>query len=201
MSTHDSHTTRTHGLLLAICCAVMTGLTAVPAFADPSGSGSGVPVRFHGETLFTLQTGLANVDAASRAAAIEKRLDRLTHATPSVIDSLRVEDHEQTAYVLTSEEVLFVVTDNEAKAAGKPRHLLAEEQTETIREAILALPSLQSSREPASPMTLRNLLWAGVATALLIFFAVAFHVLFPRLYEALEAWSETQLRAVSLHGL
>ncbi|MDH4369874.1 MAG: mechanosensitive ion channel family protein [Nitrospira sp.] len=201
MSTHDSHTTRTHGLLLAICCAVMTGLTAVPAFADPSGSGSGVPVRFHGETLFTLQTGLANVDAASRAAAIEKRLDRLTHATPSVIDSLRVEDHEQTAYVLTSEEVLFVVTDNEAKAAGKPRHLLAEEQTETIREAILALPSLQSSREPASPMTLRNLLWAGVATALLIFFAVAFHVLFPRLYEALEAWSETQVRAVSLHGL
>ncbi|NJN69600.1 MAG: mechanosensitive ion channel, partial [Nitrospira sp.] len=117
------------------------------------------------------------------------------------IDSLRVEDHEQTAYVLTSEEVLFVVTDNEAKAAGKTRHLLAEEQTETIREALRASLSIQPSHQSAHPITMRDLLWAGVATALLIFFAVAFHVLFPRLYEALDAWSETQLRAVSLRGL
>ena len=185
----------------AVCVALLFWLTAAPIFAAPSVAGQGVPVRLHGQTLFTLQTGLANVDTASRAAAIEKRLDRLALAAPSVIDSLRVEDHEQTAYVLTSEEVLFVVTDTEAKAAGKPRHLLAEEQTETIREALQTLPSLQSSREPASSMTVRNLLWAGVATALLIFFAVAFHVFFPRLYEAIEAWSETQLRAVSLRGL
>ncbi|NJL16131.1 MAG: hypothetical protein HC938_01970 [Nitrospira sp.] len=97
---------------------IMAWLTAAPVFADPQGSGSAAPVRLHGETLFTLQTGLANVDTASRATAIEKRLDRLARAAPSVIESLRVEDHEQTAYVLTSEEVLFVVTDNEAKAAG-----------------------------------------------------------------------------------
>lgn len=185
----------------AVCVALLFWLTAAPIFAAPSVAGPGVPVRLHGETLFTLQTGLANVDTASRAAAIEKRLDRLALAAPSVIDSLRVEDHEQTAYVLTSEEVLFVVTDTEAKAAGKPRHLLAEEQTETIREALQTLPSLQSSREPASSLTVRNLLWAGVATALLIFFAVAFQVFFHRLYEAIEAWSETQLRAVSLRGL
>jgi small-conductance mechanosensitive channel len=181
--------------------ALLFWLTVAPIFAAPSAAGPGVPVRLHGETLFTLQTGLANVDTASRAAAIEKRLDRLALAAPSVIDTLRVEDHEQTAYVLTSEEVLFVVTDTEAKAAGKPRHLLAEEQTETIREALQTLPSLQSSREPASSITVRNLLWAGVATALLIFFAVAFQVFFPRLYEAIETWSETQLRAVSLRGL
>jgi small-conductance mechanosensitive channel len=150
--------------------------------------------------LFTLQTGLANVDAAVRAAAIEKRLGRLTRARPSVIDSLRVEDHEQTAYVLTSEEVLFVVTDSEAKAAGKPRHLLAEEQTETIREALRDSPSTQRSSAPPSPTNLRDLLWAGVATALLIFFAVASYVFFPRLYEALHAWCETQPRDVSLRS-
>lgn len=150
-----------------------------------------------------IQTGLANVDAASRAAAIEKRLARLTRATSSVIDSLRVEDHEQTAYVLTSEEVLFVVTDNEAKAAGKPRHRIAEEQTETIREALRASLSAQPSRAgESSPSTgLRDLLWAGVATALLIFFAVAAHVLFPRLYEGLDVWRETHPRAVSFRGL
>ncbi len=188
---------------LAICGIVMAWLTATPIFAAPSVAGPGVPVRLHGETLFTIQTGLANVDAASRAAAIEKRLARLTRATPSVIDSLRVEEHEQTAYILTSEEVLFVVTDNEAKAAGKPRHRIAEEQTETIREALRASFSDQPSRAGESPpsVSLRDLLWAGVATALLIFFAVASAVFFPRLYEALDMWRETHTRAVSLRGL
>lgn len=185
----------------ATCVALCSWLTFGLIFAAPAGSGSGVPVRLHGETLFTIQTGLANVDAASRATAIEKRLVRLTRATPSVIDSLRVEDHEQTAYVLTSEEVLFVVTDNEAKAAGKPRRLLAEEQTEKIREVLIDFPPTKPSREPSPQMTLRNLLWAGVATALLIFFAVASSVFFPRLYEALGVWHETHPHVVSLRGL
>lgn len=201
LSKHSPHSATSLRVRLALYSIVIAWLTAIPVFAEPSPSGAGVPVRFHGETLFTLQTGLANVDTTSRAAAIEKRLDRLTRATPSVIESLRVEDHEQTAYVLTSEEVLFVVTDNEAKAAGKPRHLLAEEQTETIREALSALPAVQSSREPASPMTVRDLLWAGLATALLIFFAVASYVLFPRLYEALDLWRETHPHVVSFRGL
>lgn len=185
----------------AICVFLFSWLTAGLIVAAPSGSDPGVPVRLHGETLFTIQTGLANVDAASRAAAIEKRLDRLSRATPPVIDSLRVEDHEQTAYVLTSEEVLFVVTDNEAKAAGKPRHVLAEEQTETIREALKTSLSARLSREPAPPIAARDLLWAGLATALLIFFAVASHVFFPRLYEALDLLRETHPRVVSFRGL
>lgn len=178
-------------------------LTAGPIFAAPSGSGSGVPVRLHGEPLFIIQTGLANVDAATRTAAIEKDLARLTWATPSVIDSLTVEDHEQTAHVLTSEEVLFVATDNEAKPTGNPRQVLAKEQTETIREAPQESTAAQPAHAGESPPStgLRDLLWAGVATALLVFFAVASYVFFPRLYEALDVWSETQLRAVSLLGL
>lgn len=187
----------------AICMFLSYWLTAGHIFAAPSGSGSGVPVRLHGETLFISQTELANVDAAARTAAIEKRLARLTWATPYVIDSLIVEDHEQPAHGLTSEEVLFVVTDNELKTTGKPRHVLAKEQTETIREAPQESTAAQPARAGGSPLStgLRDLLWAGVATALLVFFAVASYVFFPRLYEALDVWSETQLRAVSLLGL
>ena len=48
---------------------------------------------------------------------------------------------------------------------------------------------------------MRDLLWAGVATALLIFLAVAAQVFFPRLYEALDVWRETQSRDASLRGL
>lgn len=201
MSNRDSLFAVDLRIPFAACVALLSWLTTAPIFAAPSVAGPGVPVRLHGETLFTIQTGLANVDATSRAAAIEKRLDRLTRSTSSVIDSLRVEDHEQTAYVLTSEEVLFVVTDNEAKAAGKPRHVLAEEQTETIREALRAALPTEPSREPPPPTNLRDLLWAGVATALLIFFAVASYVFFPRLYEALDQWRETHPHVVSFRGL
>ena len=184
----------------SICVFLLSWLIAVSVFAE-SPAGSGVPVRFQGETLFTIRTGLANVDAASRAAAIEKRLARLTRATPSVIESLKVEDHEQTAYVLTSEEVLFVVTDNEAKATGKPRHVLADEQTEKIRVALADFPRSRPAPDPASHTNLRNLLWAGVATALLLFFAMAAYVFFPRLYEALEVWRDTRPKAVSFRGV
>jgi len=186
-----------------------------PAYAIPTSPNSGAPVRFNGETLFTIQTGLANIDPATRAAAIEKRLDRLARSERSTLDSLRIEDHEHTSYIVTSEEVLFVITETEAMAAGKPRDLLAKEQTEQIRKAIGGMPLSapestlepmpESGIQPATPSTahieLRDLLWAGVATALLIFFAVAAHIGFPLLHEVLDAWRGTRLRTVSFRDI
>jgi small-conductance mechanosensitive channel len=187
--------------LLAICCGVMSLLVAVRPSADPSVPDSGAPVRINGQTLFTIHTGLADIDPASRAQAIEKRLARLLQAPASVIQSITVEDHEQTSYIVTSNEVLFVVTENEAKAVGQPRRLLADEQPRKIREVLLASLGRQVPLEPAPAVGLRDLLWAGVATALLIFFAVLVRVFSPRLNEALEAWRGTRLRAVSVRGL
>jgi hypothetical protein len=132
---------------------LFTGLT----YADSTLPDSGAPVRFNGETLFTIHTGLADITPATRAEAIEKRLDRLARSAPSTLSSLKIEDREQTSYVVTSEEVLFVVTETEAEAAGKPRHLLAEEQTEQIRKALSQ--AVSSAREPApkptAPIVLR----------------------------------------------
>ncbi|MDH5641392.1 MAG: hypothetical protein OEY28_08875, partial [Nitrospira sp.] len=184
-------------------CLLFTGAT----YADPAQPDSGAPVRFNGETLFTIQTGLANIDPATRAAAIEKRLDRLAHSTPSPLDSLKIEDHEHTSYIVTSDEVLFVITEAESAAAGKPRQRLAEEQTEQIRQAVARTtqpspqPAPQPPSQPAAQIELRDLLWAGVATALLIFFAVAAHIGFPLLYETLDAWRGTRLRRVSFRDI
>ncbi|WP_455389245.1 mechanosensitive ion channel family protein [Petrachloros mirabilis] len=169
--------------------------------AAPPPSVSAAPVHIGDQTVFTIHTGLANIDAAARAQAIETRLARLTQAHPSIIQSIAVEDHEQTSYVVTPNEVLFVVTENEAKAAGRPRHALAEEQAGKIREVLLRSLETQKALKPTPAVGLRDLLWAGVATALLIFVAIALRVLFPLLYEALEAWRGTRLRTVSFRGL
>ncbi|MCP9438427.1 MAG: mechanosensitive ion channel family protein [Nitrospira sp.] len=175
-------------------------LTGV-ARADQPFLDSNAPVRFNGETLFVIHTGLADIDPAARAAAIEKRLERLAHVDPSIIDSLTIEDHEETSYVVTREEVLFVVTEQEAKLIGKPRHVLARERAERIQRAFraIALPSVDTGPLPSS-IHLRDLLWAGLATALLIFLAVAARIGFPLLYEFIDAWHKTRLRSFSFRG-
>jgi small-conductance mechanosensitive channel len=169
--------------------------------AATSTPGSAASVAIDGQPLFTIHTGLANIDPTARAQAIEKRLARLRESPASVIESLTVEDHEATSYIVTSHEVLFVVTEAEAKAAGRPRQELAREQAEKIREVILTLQSQGMPHEPAHLVGLRDLLLAGVATALLIFVAAVVRFLFPRLYEALDAWRGIRLRAVSFRGL
>ena len=137
---------------IAVGVALFSWLTAAPVFPESSGSSPGVPVRLHGETLFTIQTGLADFDALSRAAAIEKRLDRLAQTPAATVIEVAVQDHEQTSYIVTPEEVLFVVTDDEAKAAGKPRRALAEEQADKIRDALRVLthPRYRGNQEPRS---------------------------------------------------
>lgn len=175
----------------------------VSAGADQPSLDSSAPVRFKGETLFVIHTGLASIDPAARAAAIEKRLERLAHSNPSVIEGLTIEDHEETSYVVTREEVLFVVTEQEAKLVGKPRYLLAQERVEHIQQAFRAIapPPLETEPLLSASIHLRDLLWAGLATALLIFLAVAAHVGFPLLYEFIDTWHETRLRPLSFEDL
>ena len=113
-------------MILVLCCSSwLLAATSTP--------GSAASVAIDGQPLFTIHTGLANIDPTARAQAIEKRLARLRESPASVIESLTVEDHEATSYIVTSHEVLFVVTEAEAKAAGRPRQELAREQAEKIR--------------------------------------------------------------------
>jgi len=189
-------------IVATLCCCLLLSLLLAPRlYAGPSSSGSDVPVRLGDQTLFMIHTGLATFDAAARAQAIETRLARLTKAHPSIIQNITVEDHEQTSYIVTPNEVLYVVTENEAKAAGRPRQALAEEQAAKIREVLLT--SLQASKlvEPASTIGLRDLLWAGLATALLIFIAVALRVFYPLLSQMIQNWRGTRLRALSFRSV
>lgn len=171
------------------------------SLAAQTSSEPGAIVQLDGQPLFTIHTGLAKIDPTARAAAIEKRLARLRESPSSVVESLTVEDHEATSYIVTSQEVLFVVTEAEAKAAGRPRQELAKEQARKIREALLAAKATSSSEASVHSVGIRDVLWAGVATALLVFVIVALRVLFPRLLEALEAWRGTRLRAITFRGL
>jgi small-conductance mechanosensitive channel len=198
---HQWWTARRLGIRLAVCYAVLPLLFVPNLHAEPPSSDSGAPVQISGQTLFTIHTGLAEIGPTARAQAIETRLARLAQAPSSVIQRITVEEHELTSYVVTPDEVLFVITENEALAAGRSRQALAEEQAGKIREVLLASRDRQASLEPAAPAGLREILRAGIATALLIVVAVTLRFLFPRLLRVLEGWRGTRLRAVSFRGL
>ena len=184
----------------AFCFIFSSWLATTDLLASPSTADSGTPVRFNQETLFTIQTGLGDFDSASRAAAIEKRLDRLAHAPDSSIPELAVEDQEHTSYIVTPDEVLLVVTEADAKASGHTRQELAETYASRIRTALVAARPVQPV-VPAHLVGVEELISATIASALVIALMVAFRFGFPRLYRLLESWRGTRLRGVSVGGM
>lgn len=198
---HSRRIARCLWLITSLCC-LLSVVLIVPQLAVASPTPEpGAPVQIDGQTIFTIHTGLANIAPTDRAHAIETRLARLAQAPVTVIQTLTVEDQEQASYVVTSEDVLFVVTENEAQAAGQPRQALAEAQARKIREVLLASHQAKTLLEPVPHVGIQEILWAGLATALLIAFASTLHYVFPKLLRTLESWRGLRLRAVSFRGL
>lgn len=179
---------------------LLTTLVAT-AYADQQIGESAAPVRLLGQTLFLVRTGLADVPPEARAAAIEKRLQRLVQSNPSLLRNLAIEDHEDTSYVLTQEEVLLVVTEQEARMAGMPRRMLAQRWVEQIQQTVQTIALPVRENEPQLSVQIRDLLWAGVATAVLFFLAVAARIVFPLLYEFLNACRGARIRPLSISGV
>ncbi len=175
--------------------------SAVWVHAQTEGGASGAPVRLGERTVFTIHTPLGGLDPTARARAVEARLSRLAHDLSSRVEDITVEDGEFTASIVSPEAVLFVVTEAEAKAAGRARTELAHEYAALIREAILILRQTQAPSTPAQTVGTKELVSAAVATAILIGVAVAFVVLFPRFHRLLESWRGTRLRSLSLAGV
>ncbi|MCP9453412.1 MAG: mechanosensitive ion channel family protein [Nitrospira sp.] len=183
------------------CMVALLVTLAGAAHANQQSSESAAPVRLFGQTLFIVRTGLADVTPEARAAAIEKRLRRLVESNPTLLSNLAIEDHEETSYVLTREEVLFVVTEQEARVAGIPRRTLAQEWAEQIQRTVQAMVPPTTENQSQLSVQVRDLLWAGVATAFLFFLAVAARIGFPLLYEFLHAWRGTRIRPLSIGGV
>ncbi|GKS56923.1 hypothetical protein YTPLAS18_04500 [Nitrospira sp.] len=168
------------------------------AATEPNG---GSPVRIGDQVLFSIHSTLADVPPADRARMVEERIKKLVDAPASTVPAVTVEDGEGSSYIVSPEEVLFVVTDVEAKAVGLPRRDLAEHYAQDIREGVaiarqaVALPSLPP------PVGTRAILWAIFATVLVLGLATALSVVFPKIFDLLESWRGTRLRGVWIAGV
>ncbi len=170
--------------------AVLCALPVISAAAPTD-----VPVVFHGNTLFRIQTGVGSFTPQDRARAVEERLARLSQVASGEAGSLALVDGATGTDIAAGHVVLFSVTDLDAQAAGKPRHILAVEYLKTLRTA------LRDSRERGLKELAKNLTLGLLFTAIFVLLLKLLQIGFARFRLLSDSWRGTRIRGIRLQRL
>ncbi|MGH9681447.1 MAG: mechanosensitive ion channel family protein [Candidatus Acidiferrales bacterium] len=166
---------------------------AVPAPSAPAG---GAPVIVGGKTLFTVQERLFTFSPEDRAKTIGDRVAWLSKQPLSRIRSLSVVNEAATSEIGAEDTVIMTVTDADARSAGRSRPELAQIYANTIREAAEAMQKQYSLRT-----ILFGVLYAVIATAVLMVLFKLFGIAFPKFHAKLEAWHGVYIRSIRIQKL
>ena len=110
--------------LLALCLAALAPLAAQ------------APVQLDGETVFTIQVRAASFPPEARAAAVERRLQRLAADPFLGVKQLDAVDNGESTDLMAGEQLLVTVTEADARAAATPRAELAQAWSQAILGAL-----------------------------------------------------------------
>jgi len=169
--------------------------TEAPA-KEPPKAPVKAPVVVGGETLFYVQERVYSFSPEDRAKAITEKILKLYKDPRISLRSIRVEEEENTTEIVAGEQVIMVVTERDARAAGRPRPELAAEYAEAIRKRVAALQEEYSLRT-----IVLGAVWTLLATIVLILILKLMTVVFPRLYGKLESWRGTRIRSLRFQQL
>ncbi|MGB8473124.1 MAG: mechanosensitive ion channel domain-containing protein [Candidatus Acidiferrum sp.] len=155
--------------------------------------GAGVPVLVKGKTLFHVRARLFTFSAEDRAKAITEKVVWLSKQPLSRIQAISVVDEGNITEIVSEDTVITTVTDGDAAAVGQSRQVLAKEYADKIRATAEALQKQYSMRT-----LLFGILYAAIATALLILILKLFGTVFPKTYFKLESWRGVYIRSVRI---
>jgi small-conductance mechanosensitive channel len=161
-----------------------------------SSEATGAPVIANGKTLFTVRERLFTFSPEDRAKTIADRVNWLSEQPLDRIRALRVVDEATTSEIGSGDTVIMTVTDADARAAGRNRQDLAQEYAGKIRAAAEALQEEYSLRT-----ILFGILYAVIATAVLILVFRLFKFAFPKLNTKLESWRGVYIRSIRVQKL
>ena len=159
----------------------------------PSAQPASASVLFSDKTLFTVHDKVGSFGPQERALAITERLARLAKDPSTRLDQIAISEGEQTSEIVSGEMIIIAVTDGDARPSGRSRQEVAHEYAGLIRDALTA------SLEQTSLRTLLiNGSFALLDTVIFIALLIAFHKLFPRLYEKLQSWRGTYIPPIKI---
>ncbi|MGH9551088.1 MAG: mechanosensitive ion channel family protein, partial [Terriglobales bacterium] len=149
-------------------------------------------VTVNGKTLFTVR-GVLSFTAAARANAISRRIHELSKDILFKPDSVTVADSESGTDIMAADVIVMSVTNQDAGLAGQSRRDLANDYAQRIRSALLSL-----RREYSLKSILLGVLYALIATSVLLLILGIFSRLFPKVYRTLNTWRGTRIRSLRI---
>jgi small-conductance mechanosensitive channel len=153
---------------------------------------SQAPVTVNGKTLFTVR-GVLSLTAAARADAISRRIHELSKDILFKPDSVTVADSENSTDIMAGDVIVMSVTDQDASLAKQSRQDLANDYANRIRSALFGL-----RREYSLKSILLGVLYALIATSILLLIFRIFGRLFPKVYRTLNTWRGTRIRSLRI---
>ncbi len=164
--------------------------------AAPGARPAGAPVIVAGQTLFYVPARMFTFSPEDRAKTIAERVQWLSGQSAAQIRALHTEDAETTTAIVSDQVVVATVTDADAQAAGKTRQELANDYTQVIQRAALALRDEHSLRT-----ILFGALYSLIATVLLLVLFTLLSLGFRRLYTTMESWHGVYIRSIRIQKL
>jgi small-conductance mechanosensitive channel len=151
--------------LLFLCCVLQASAFAQGAAADvqPEPPDGGVPVIYRGQEIVRIYRGIGGVSPAERARLTSQRLNQFVRDLDFDPRHVVVNERETYSELLYGDLVLGVITDEDARAAGRPRGEFARQ----VLNRLVAV--VTNAREEFRVWSIViGLGWAALATGILM---------------------------------
>ncbi len=149
-------------LVLLWCLLTASAFAQGGAQPTQPASEAGVPLIYRGQEIVRIYRGVGGMAPAERARLASERLDQLVRDPDFEPARLTVSDRETYSELVHGDRVIGIVTDEDARAVGRPRALYARQVRDRLVEVI------STTREEFSVWsTAIGLAWTALATAIL----------------------------------
>ena len=176
---------------------VLTVLVLVGVSGSPGvGAETDSPVVVGGKTLFAVKARVVSFSPEDRARLITARIARLAKDQAIPADAVTVVDDATATDIVAGDVVIMAVTDQDARAEGRPREVVAQDHARAIRQAIGDL-----RREASASTLFVRLLSLGLASLLLVAVMVVLYGYFPRMHGRIEDWVRLRVGAIRLQSV
>jgi small-conductance mechanosensitive channel len=170
-------------LVVVLCLAIIPSAAQDQAASQPPSppQNPGYPVSVDGSEILRIFESVGSFTAQDRAKAISARLQKLVNDPAADVNQIKIVETAYSTSLELGDNVLLVVTDNDARHLQVSRSVVAAYYLKQIRQGI-TIARLQHSKE--------FLIWAGIyavlTLAIYLFLVWVVVVAFRRLLKGLQ---------------
>ena len=145
------------GLVFLWTVLAVSAFGQAGAPAPQSASEAGVPVIYRGQEIVRIHRGLGGMAPAERARIASERLHQFVRDPSFDPTRVTVTHSETVSELVYDDRVLAVISDEDARAVGRPRAELAQQVRDRLVDVVTGIE--RSSASGRSPLASRGPRW------------------------------------------